>query len=204
MITKYSVLKKANESKQLPENVVSAFVETGETQRRNPEDAMVKIQHASGGGVLNPVVEHAGDIIHRMTHMLKWQDDSFYRTGWEYVSDKVRKVLRYLTDSYGFEKEMLENFESNAEGENKDPQEYKSRVFSLLKKYGEEHSKLKVYNKAQWLARQICIDIGDRDWSSAIFLLRELESKCKSPEEWDNFAKEYKLDPSGNPKQYPW
>lgn len=202
MIQKYSSLKIANEAKQLPANVVKAFIEVGDLQRINPEEAMRKVQLAAGG-VLNPVVEHAGDLIHRMTNMLRWQDDSFYRTGWEYISDKVKKVLNYLTNN-GFEREILKNLESNAEYIGKDPHKYKADVFTLLKKYGEEHSKLPVYNRAQWLARQICINIGNEDWASAISFLKELESKCKSPEEWDNFAKEYKLTDSGLPQEYPW
>lgn len=202
MIQKYSSLKIANEAKQLPANVVKAFIEVGDLQRMEPEEAMRKVQLAAGG-VLNPVVEHAGDLIHRMTNMLRWQDDSFYRTGWEYISDKVKKVLNYLTNN-GFKREILENLESNAEYLGKDPQKYKADVFTLLKKYGEEHSKLPVYNRAQWLARQICINIGNEEWASAISFLKELERKCKSPEEWDNFAKEYKLNDTGFPQEYPW
>ena len=106
MIQKYSSLKIANEAKQLPANVVKAFIEVGDLQRMEPEEAMRKVQLAAGG-VLNPVVEHAGDLIHRMTNMLRWQDDSFYRTGWEYISDKVKKVL--IPTNNGFKREILDS-----------------------------------------------------------------------------------------------
>jgi hypothetical protein len=202
MIKKYSTLKKANDAPDIPQQVRDAFVSTGEEQRVLPEGAMLKIQRVYGGGVLNPVVEHAGDIIHRMTHMLKWNSDSPYRTGFEYVSKKVRDVLYYLQNDYGFQREMLENIKNNAKYGGKDPEAERIKVFSLLEDYAKEHSKLKVYNRAQWLARQTCVSIGKRDWKTAIVFLQEMQKHLNSVEEWDKFATEFELNPDGSVKEY--
>lgn len=202
MITKYSFLKR-KALQELPQNVRDAFVATGEAQREKPEQAMLNIQNLAGGGVLSVVVEHAGDLIHRMTHMLKWtMRNGAYRTGYEYVFDKTDKVLRYLTNEYGFEREMEENLKSNAEYNKKDPQAFKEKVFALLDVYGKEHAKLKVYNKAQWLAREACVAIGNKDFQTAILFLKKIKENLNTVEEWDNFASEFSLNPDGSVKEY--
>ncbi|MFA5490025.1 MAG: hypothetical protein WC284_12530, partial [Candidimonas sp.] len=93
----------------LPKNVIDAFDDLANKQRGLPESAMLKIQHLYGGGVLNPVVEHAGDLIHRMTENIKHGYD-----GYQMVYDKIEKVIRRLTHDYGFEREMEENINVNA------------------------------------------------------------------------------------------
>ncbi|MFA5071307.1 MAG: hypothetical protein WC511_02940 [Candidatus Pacearchaeota archaeon] len=204
MIKKYSILKR-RALQEIPQIVRDAFVALGEAQRDKPEQAMLNIQNAAGGGVLSVVVEHAGDLIHRMTHMLKWtMRDNAYRTGYEYVADKVGKVLRYLTNEYGFEREMQENIRNNAVYAKKDPTAFAESVYALLAEYAKEHKFLKVYNRAQWLAREACVAIGNKDFKTARFILRQIEEKLKTPEEWDNFASEYQLNPDGSPMEYPW
>ncbi len=203
MITKYSSLKKASSVTPLPAQVKAAFVATGEKQRGKAEDAMLKIQRVAGGGVLSVVVEHAGDLIHRMSHMVGWDSyDSPYRTGFEYVSDKVKKVLGYLTNDYGFEREMLQNLRNNAKHGNTTFEELKAKVDALLLQYAKHHANLEVYNRAQWLARETCMSLGQQDWDSAVTYLQELKSHCGSVKEWDDFASQYTLAEDGTVEEY--
>src|SRR5258706_203328 len=84
------------------------FINLGHIQRGRPENAMLKVQRIMGGGILNPVVEHAGDIMHRMN-----DGPTFKYAGYEYVKTKVELCIKYLTSSYGFVKEFKENVANN-------------------------------------------------------------------------------------------
>ncbi len=154
----------------------------GGAQRGAPEAAMLKVQHAMGGGVLNPVVEHIGDLTHRMA-----LGERQY-AGWEYVNEKVKRGIKYFTSGYGFEKEFQENIASNARY-NKIPEDAaREKLYATLDRYAEEHSKIPVFNEAQKVARQAAIDIGHRDWSSSLANLRILEKHLDSHEEWLTYA----------------
>ena len=92
----------------LPPNVVKAFLAIADLQRGPPEMAMLRIQRTMGGGVLSPVVEHIGDLTHRMTEHADagyWLEDI--------IQEKVKRGLSYLTHGYGFEIQMHENFKAN-------------------------------------------------------------------------------------------
>ena len=90
--------------KLLPDNVIIAFEGIADAQRSGPEQVMLRIQFHNVGGVLNPIVEHVGDISHRMTEHAKYGD---YLQG--IVLDKCVKSLRILESRYGFVREMEEN-----------------------------------------------------------------------------------------------
>lgn len=187
------VMNKSN----LPDQVVEAFLELGAMQRGKPEQVMVRLQHAMGGGVLNPVVEHTGDLTHRMTH-----DINFGYAGRDLIYDKAEKVLRWLRRSYGFEREFEENIKNNAEYFDLDVEEYRKKIYNLLKQYAKEHSKLPAYNRLQWWAREAAVSVGERDWTSAIRLLGRLKETAEDQELYEKMAREYELDSNGNLKQY--
>jgi len=162
------------------------FNDLAYAQRGAPEEAMIGVQMAMGGGVLNPVVEHAGDLTHRMA-----QRPSFYKGGFEWVKQKVDKVHRWLHESYGFEREMGENIANNARSRNIPPQEYKRFIDLKLAKYAEEHSKLPVYNEAQQTARDLAVAIGKQDWNLARQLVTKLKSHTdKGAKYWEKYALE--------------
>lgn len=154
----------------------------GTAQRGAPEAAMLKVQHAMGGGVLNPVVEHIGDLTHRMC-----LGERQY-AGYEYVKEKVDRGIKYLTSKYGFAREFNENIAGNARYNEVPEEQVRNAVVSTLKKYAEAHSKIPVYNEAQKVARQAAIDIGNMDWDSALYNLRTLDRHLDSPEEWLEYA----------------
>ena len=68
-------------TEKLPADVIKAFENLGDLQRGLPEMAMLQIQFANGGGVLNPLVEHLGDIIHRMTYLVS-RDTVYNKAQW--------------------------------------------------------------------------------------------------------------------------
>jgi len=164
------------------EGIEAILHKVGSAQRGEPEAAMLRVQRLMGGGVLNPVVEHIGDLTHRMC-LGKRQ-----YAGYEFVKEKVERGIKYLTSGYGFEREFEENIASNARYNEVPEEELKQNIENALKAYAEAHSKIPVYNEAQKVARQAAIDIGNMDWDSALNNLRILERHLDSPEEWLSYA----------------
>ena len=157
-------------------------------QRGAPEEAMLNLQSILGGGVMNVVVEHMGDLIHRMC-----ERPTFEYAGYEAVSEKVKRGLRYLEDRYGFEREYKENMESNAEhwvtkGKYKSEGDYYAAVTRAEKEYVSAHSKLVPLNAAQFIARAIPMCVGLGHYSLAIGHLHTLKDKLKRVEEWVSYA----------------
>ena len=155
----------------LPDDVTEAFSSLGSAQRGAPEKAMLRVQNEAGGGVLNPLVEHVGDLTHRMSHMAQYGN-----TGKEFVKEKVEKTLVWLKSPYGFEREMGENLAVNAEMRGIPTEEIHSRVSLALEAYTKEHRKLPVYNRAQWLAREAAVAIGEKRFSKATGDLERLKA----------------------------
>lgn len=182
---------------QLPDDVVKAFTALGEAQRGAPEQAMLRIQHKMAGGVLNPVVEHIGDLTHRMSHMAKY--GSF---GYDMFADKVVKTLSWLTSAYGFEREVEENIKNNAKYKDMEPEQLKAEIDKTLENYANEHKKLPVYNKLQWVARQAAIDVGHKDFSSAVSNLQYLKHIAKDVDRYNEEASKFYRAPNGQLLQY--
>ena len=88
--------------------IAALFDKTAAAQRGAPERAMINIQMMLGGGVYSYVVEHVGDITHRMSEKF-----DFLKGSHANVQDKVEKTLRTLEHGYGFEREMEENINNN-------------------------------------------------------------------------------------------
>lgn len=160
-----------NSSNELPDVVENAFKDLANEQRGLPEQAMREIQTYLGGGVYGFVVEHVGDLIHRMNEMPTYND-----FGAEYVYDKVDKSLRTLMQKYGFEKEMYENFKSNSEYNKIPYEEYVSTIKKLGKKYANEHRQLPIYNEVQWLANQAAISLGEFRFDRATAMLMAIQN----------------------------
>ena len=159
-------------------------------QRGAPEEAMLRLQSILGGGVMNVVVEHMGDLIHRMC-----ERPTFETAGYEAMAEKVKRGLRYLEDRYGFEREYQENMKANAEhrvaqGKYASVGEYYAFVTSAEKEYVNAHSKLVPLNAAQYTARAIPMCVGMGHYSLAIGHLYTLKDKLKSVGEWVLYAHE--------------
>ena len=186
-LQRQNIEEKIQEPFGLPPDVVDAFVKLGSAQRDKPESAMLRVQHAIGGGVLSFAVEHIGDLTHRMTHMVPYEN-----LGTEMVADKVTKILRALRNPYGFEREHLENVKNNAAYRKISYEEAKKKVDDALKAYAQEHNKLPVYNKAQWMARESAIALGEQDFYRAETFLGALERMLEKGKFKDEAIKYYK------------
>lgn len=160
------------------------FERLGTAQRGEPEQAMREVQRAMGGGVLSVVVEHVGDLTHRMT----LKDLSY---GWEWVKEKVEKGLQYLEHKYGFEREMEENIRSNARFKKIPEPEFRERLAKALDRYAAAHRALPVFNDAQVLAQRAAVSVAEGRYSDAIKALRKLKLYVDlGPEGWSTFAGE--------------
>lgn len=188
---------------ELPDDVAWAFTRLGDAQRGAPEHAMLRVHRALGGGVLNPVVEHVGDLTHRMTHNI-----GYNQTHPDIILEKTEKALHYLDHPYGFEREMDQNIASNyryqaERGRNISEDMFRQDLDNALSRYADEHSKLKVYNRPQWLAREAAVALGRKDWDRARELLHELDFMARR-EDWEDQARLYSQDENGNLLEYPW
>jgi hypothetical protein len=161
------------------------FLEVGRLQRDLPEKAMLKFQLAHGGGIMNSLTEHIGDLTHRMS-----DPNTFGSAGYEYVKDKVMKCHNWLTNPYGLEREFEENIVNNAKYLKVPEEEFRQKMYKLLNDYAEEHAKLPVYNKAQKLARDAAYWTGKRDFLRATICLDNLKKHLGSVEDWVKFAHE--------------
>lgn len=175
---------KTSQSKDLyylPDDIIGKFKAIATAQRTGPERTMLEIQRFTGGNILNYIVEHGGDILHRITDKVEHNDwDPEIRSGRMDImwcgSQKVARCISILSQPYGFEKEMNEGLTDKARREGRDIGEMKSELAVLLKKWGSQYASMPAYNKMQQLARDFCVDIGDQKWDSALSKIKEFHS----------------------------
>lgn len=161
------------------------FINIGRLQRDEPENAMLNVQRVMGGGVLNPVVENGGDILHRMN-----DPNTFERAGYEYVNEKVVRVIWYLSNPYGFEREFNENIITNARYDKGPVERLRKNIDKALNEYAHEFKKLPTFNRAQKYAQNACVCIGEKRWDDALKFFKELKHHLSSEKEWKKFAHE--------------
>ncbi len=147
-------------------------------QRGIPEVAMMKVQKTlqddpvlrktRGNGVLAYLVEHVGDLTHRIG-----QYGGYF--GPEYVAPKVEAALRILSNP------------SDLEDLAKMPK------FAELAKYGLAHNKVQAVNGLTDAAKQAAISLGQGDFHAARHHLTVLK-KALDDGTWAEQA--YKVDPS--------
>jgi len=130
------------------------FQTLADGQRGAPERAMVSAQRTLGTGVVSFVLEHAGDLTHRMSQKISQLAGDF-----ESVKSKVDRVYKVLHDGYGFEKEAQENLVSN--GVTREDRD------AALLTYAEAHKKLKTHNNIQTIANELAVAIGEQRWDAA-------------------------------------
>jgi hypothetical protein len=155
----------------LPENAIKAFNKLANLQRGAPEEAMLKVAKLHPG-VLSFLLEHVGDLTHRM-------NESFYHgldTGRDLVLGKVEKCLYLLKRGSRFEHENEDNIRNNSVHQSVSEKEFRTKLKSLLDDYAEAHAKLPVYNKIQWIARQAAVTLGKQKFSETQSLLEKLDS----------------------------
>lgn len=186
------IITENTEADRLEAERILAFTKLADDQRGAPELAMLDVQYAMGGGVLNPVVEHVGDLTHRMAEKPAFMPYS----GYEFVKPKVERAIAILSHGYGFDREFRENIASNARYRGVNAKELAEQIDRRLEVYAEEHAKLVVYNDAQKLAREAAVYVGRKQWSLALDRLDQLKAMMPDPETWHSHASQY----DGSPK----
>ena len=178
------------------ENDILFYNTIARKQRGSHNDGAEETMRKIGllvAGVICTVTEHGGDLLYTLTHdpykdIYSW---SWARTR---MITKCEYILRTLKNPYGFEKEFQENISECAQTRKIPENELRSKLYELLKKYAEEHSKLPVYNKIQYIAREVAISIGERNWEKAISMAEETIRLAEDSKEW------YKIAGSIDPK----
>lgn len=168
-------LETANKLDSIPKEVIEVYKNLGISQRGDPENKMVKAQMILGGGVLSAVIEHTGDILHRIYHLTP---NSYGKEG---ALEKTSKVINYLDHDYGFEKEMKENLVKNKEYKN-DPNYY-NNCLKAIYEWGKSFERYyPVYNEIQYLSITPCINIANGDYKLASKQLKQLREYAKKPD----------------------
>ena len=169
------------EAKQIRSNTnqEEAFHNTSFLQRGYPEIQMTALQRYMGGGVNSYVIEHGGDLLHRMTE----NGGNFS----ELAKPKVKSLLRVLESPYGFERELAENMRANYLYDLKTSkeagtsskagtlEEFEQNIHRGLSEYATLHSTLPVFNELQLAARNVAVALGRRNYTAAIQNLRILD-----------------------------
>tara|TARA_R100001594_G_C4022223_1_gene259435 strand:- start:85 stop:1236 length:1152 start_codon:yes stop_codon:yes gene_type:complete len=176
----YSI--KGQKPKQKKPDVENLGKELSDAQMIGPERTMSHVLNAmhesDAGYAAGYLVEHIGDLTRKMGDGVGILGPVKLRD----IKEKVGKGLRKLR--YG-----------NVEGEFNESMKGKNvkKLNKLFEKYADEHSKLPIFNKPQWLAREAAVSVGKKDFNRTRELLEELEILIDNP---NNF---YKLNSSIDP-----
>ena len=153
------------------EEAKNKFGELANLQRSEPEIKMVQIQRYAGGGVITNMIEHIGDLSHRISQRV-YIDTGAIEQSLNDIIPKINNALRRLNSSYPILKEFDENINNNFDYDKsysdskikeKTPEEFKERVIKDLKEYARLHSELPVYNDVQKYARDAAVCLGNLD-----------------------------------------
>lgn len=142
---------------------------------------MHRIYDDSLSPMYGSVAEHVGDLTHRMS---QFAGHSQFRNGFPYVKEKVEKALNWLTERYGFEREVHDNINVAIKYHAKRRAPLScgdfSGCLSELKRrgvaYSAEHRKLKPCNAVQRIARDAAVAVGEFRFRDAIDRLQSLKS----------------------------
>ena len=123
------------------------------------------------GGVISNMIEHIGDLSHRMSQQIYIESEGIERA-LDDITPKINNALRRLS----YQKSVLEEFEENLDNnfdydksysdskiKETTPEAFKERVESDLREYARLHSELPVYNKVQKYARDAAVCLGNLD-----------------------------------------
>lgn len=174
------------------------FNNLADSQRGIPEITMTKIQNFAGGGVLPHLLEHIGDLTHRMSQ--KYVTETEIENAIEYLNPKIKSALLSLRGN-NFVREVQENTRSNykyfverKEGfKEKYPkiEDFLKEYTKLLNDYATAHAKLPVYNQAQLLAREAAVALGHQRYADCEKYLTKLDKMINETGMFSTIASQY-------------
>jgi len=183
------------------------------TGPNDPEHIMLKYQQYAGGGSMSHQMEHLGDLLWRTTHAMPARHygiDSKINGGisWLNITGPEfhvgGEILKTDTtpDPRRAYADFLRNLESNIKAIKKEgltPPTLKGAK-KIIKEYGEAHAELPVYNKVQWIMREVPIALSKFDYIKVKALLEILRDYPR-----DTFWKDFEsitTDKKGRVLQY--
>lgn len=144
--------------------------EVARMQRGRPESTMLRAQREIGGGLFPHSLEHVGDLTHRI-------NESGGAFGTEFVRPKVKSQLDALERPYGYEREMMEQVESNKRymEERGRPSVDIDRIREIGSEYAKEHEAIPIINAPTAFGRQAAINLGNMQFNNVVGSLRSLK-----------------------------
>ena len=201
---KYNILEVDD---SVASEVDELFDKLADAQRGAPESAMLRTTRLFGGGSWSVLLEHVGDLIHRMA-----QKPLFFRGGYDYVKEKVDRA-KIMLDGYEgpgrqrIESEFDRTLDVNAEFRVKDgyfenEDDFKQKLFENAKRYADEHSQLPAYNEMHIAARQAAVNVGLRNFDLVRKNIEILNEEVqKGNEHWANISLTFYVE-NGNIKTF--
>lgn len=169
--------------------------ELASAQRDGPERAMIRAQMKLKSGHMSYMLEHVGDLTHRLfQHGTDSVDIVLYD-----VSRKVDEAIRTLESRYGF----LRQHDQDMRSSEVDP----AVESEVLKNYADAHRGLRVFNRLGYLARESAIALAEKRISDAISHLKEIQRVAQSPEALSRAIREldsFSEVSNSNAKKGPW
>ena len=154
----------------------AAFKGLANAQRYKPELAMLEAQKVlspyPSGNTLGWLMEHVGDLTHRMSEYGAGSKNARYSK--EFVAPKVYRALNAIKNPIDYDR--IKQIPDLPE----------------LKAYSEEHSKLPVYNRVHQAARDAAVSLGQKDLFKTEGHLQYLHDMLKSSDAYDKEAGSYK------------
>lgn len=169
------------------EEAINKFNELALLQRGKPEVKMVEIQKYAGGGVISNMIEHIGDLSHRVSQKVYTSTGSIEQSLND-IMPKINNALRRINNGISIIKEFEGNIDNNFDYDKsyskskikeKTPEEFKERVINDLKEYSKLHSELPVYNVVQKHARDAAVCLGNLDIKGLKYNLESLDDMIK-------------------------
>jgi GNAT superfamily N-acetyltransferase len=175
---------------ETPEEIKKAFYEMGRIQRAGPESQMVEVGYRDGiQGPITALVEHVGDLTHRMGDLAIGSVRGKVRKTYDYIyvfdetGDTVRG-LKTVTNDADFHEVLIDEgyrrHVMNSEAPyNPIPLKTREKFVRDLEEqmglYAQEHRTVPVYNEVQRLANDAAIAIGERRYIDAKDALGKLQ-----------------------------
>jgi len=176
--------------------------------KNDPEKIMKRYQNYAGGGSMAHHMEHLGDLLWRTTHMMPYRHygiNSKVDNGIAWLSITGPEFLPLNATNFNYKASdiiktddipdprkayagFLNNIDSNIREFRKEgsvPPTLEGAK-KIIKEYGEAHAKLPVYNKVQWLMREVPVALGKFDYVKVKALLEMIRDYPK-----DTFWKDF-------------
>lgn len=203
-------IERQTEDHQIPVYIRQSFYDICTLQRGYPTASMRDFQSFFGGGVLGYVIEHSGDLIHRLNSGVMTNDSNYAS-----FLAKLKGISLSLNSDY-FESDHLDNLRSNSDFLYEHASKNVEKINDLMIKYGAEilrsptnffpafqaecssklvafscaYSEIPVFNKTHATIRDLCVSLGRQEFNTAKLIVSSLMKSASKKDEFitDSFT----------------